>query len=256
MKKMKSLLMLMAIAAASFTFTSCDDDYWDDDRYWHDDYGWYEDYNQGGWGWNQGDWNQGSGGSQNSQLIEEAQTLVGKWYGPVTYSYINEDGVSRGKDEFYATMIFYQSGNRKNALSGSGVEIDDVYDEKGEVEDSQTLEFTWYIDNNGDIYIRYNKSGATFVLDAGASQTGFHLGEEQGRDRYTFYGYMIGVGSAKGDVITFDLEEQPTGFSKKVTRASAVAACDSISVSSGNTFGKSTGIKKLSGAEKRLNDRR
>lgn len=84
----------------------------------------------------------------------------------VTYSYINDDGVSRGKDEFYATMIFYQSGNRKNALSGSGVEIDDVYDEKGEVEDSQTLEFTWYIDNNGDIYIRYAKSGATFVLDA------------------------------------------------------------------------------------------
>ena len=252
---MKSLLMLMAIAAASFTFTSCDDD-----RYWHDDYGWYEDYNQGGWGWNQGDWNQGSGGSQNSQLIEEAQTLVGKWYGPMTYSYINEDGVSRGKDEFYATMIFYQSGNRKNALSGSGVEIDEVYDGKGEVEDSQTLEFTWYIDNNGDIYIRYAKSGATFVLDAGASQTGFHLGEEQGRDRYTFYGYMIGVGSAKGDVITFNFEEQPTGFAKKATRASAEAAesasVDSISVSSGNTFGESTGIKKLSGAEKRLNDRR
>ena len=250
MKKMKSLLMLMAIAAASFTFTSCDDDPWDDGHYWHDDYGWYEDYNQGGWGWNQGDWNQGSGGSQNSQLIEEAQTLVGKWYGPVTYSYINEDGVSRGKDDFYATMIFYQSGNKQNALSGSGVEIDDVYDEKGEVEDSQTLEFTWYIDNNGDIYIRYNKSGATFVLDAGASQTGFHLGAEKGKDCYTFYGYMIGVGKAKGDVIAFNFEEQYTGLAKKQTRASAEAA------SSGNTFGKSTGIKKLAGAAKRLNDRR
>lgn len=181
MKKMKSLLMLIAIAAASFTFTSCDDDPWDDGHYWHDDYGWYEDYNQGGWGWNQGDWNQGSGGSQNGLLVEEAQTLVGKWYGPVTYSYINDDGVSRGKDEFYATMIFYQSGNRKNALSGSGVEIDDVYDEKGEVEDSQTLEFTWYIDNNGDIYIRYAKSGATFVLDAGASQTGIPSGRRAGQ---------------------------------------------------------------------------
>ena len=59
---------------------------------------------------------------------------------------------------------------------------------------------------------------------------------------------MVGVGSAKGDVITFNFEEQPTGFSKKVTRASAAAA--------GNTFGKATGIKKLPGAEKRLNDRR
>lgn len=86
-------------------------------------------------------------------------------------------------------------------------------------------------------------------MDAGASQTGFHLGEEQGRDRYTFYGYMIGVGSAKGDVITFNLEEQYTGLAKKVTRASAAAA-------SVNTFGKTTGIKKLPGAEKRLKDRR
>ena len=254
---MKSLLMLMAIAAASFTFTSCDDD-----DYWYDDYGWYEDYNHGGWGWNQGDWNQGSGGSQNSQLIEEAQTLVGKWYGPVTYSYINEDGVSRGRDDFYATMIFYQSGNKVNALSGSGVEIDEVYDGNGDVEDSQTLEFTWYIDNNGDIYIRYAKSGATFVLDAGASQTGFHLGYEQGKKCYTFYGYMIGVGKAKGDVITFDFEEQYTGLAKKVTRASAAAgsvesaSVDSVSASSGNTFGKTTGIKKLSGAEKKLNHRR
>ena len=77
MRKMRLFVMLMAIAAVSFTFTSCDDDPWDDD-YWDDPYGWYDDYNHGGWGWNQGDWNQGSNGSQNSQLIEEAQTLVGE----------------------------------------------------------------------------------------------------------------------------------------------------------------------------------
>ena len=52
MKKFKQIWMWMAIAAASFSFTSCDDDY-----YWHDDYYWYDDYNHGGWGWNQGDWN-------------------------------------------------------------------------------------------------------------------------------------------------------------------------------------------------------
>lgn len=62
MKKMKKLLMLMAVAVTSFTFTACDDDPWDDS--WHDDYYWYDDYNHGGWGWNQGDWNQGSQGSQ------------------------------------------------------------------------------------------------------------------------------------------------------------------------------------------------
>lgn len=77
MKKMKKILMLMAVAVTSFTFTACDDDPWDDGHYWHDDYGWYEDYNQGGWGWNQGDWNQGSNGSQNSLLVEEAST---RWW--------------------------------------------------------------------------------------------------------------------------------------------------------------------------------
>ena len=52
MKKFNRIWMWMAIAATSFSFTSCDDDY-----YWHDDYYWYDDYNHGGWGWNQGDWN-------------------------------------------------------------------------------------------------------------------------------------------------------------------------------------------------------
>lgn len=60
MKKFNRIWMWMAIAAASFSFTSCDDDY-----YWHDDYYWYDDYNHGGWGWNQGDWNNGSNGSQD-----------------------------------------------------------------------------------------------------------------------------------------------------------------------------------------------
>lgn len=45
MKKMRLFVMLMAIAAVSFTFTSCDDDPWDDP------YGWYDDYNHGGWGY-------------------------------------------------------------------------------------------------------------------------------------------------------------------------------------------------------------
>ena len=38
MKKMKKLLMLMAVAVTSFTFTACDgDDAWHDDYYWYDD---------------------------------------------------------------------------------------------------------------------------------------------------------------------------------------------------------------------------
>ena len=78
MKKMKKLLMLMAVAVTSFTFTACDDDPWDDS--WHDDYYWYDDYNHGGWGWDQEDWNQGSQGSSDRDLLKEAHTLVGDWY--------------------------------------------------------------------------------------------------------------------------------------------------------------------------------
>ena len=87
MKKFKQIWMWMAIAAASFSFTSCDDDY-----YWHDDYYWYDDYNHGGWGWNQGDWNNGSNGSQDDDLLLEAQTLTGDWRGSVMLSELAEDG--------------------------------------------------------------------------------------------------------------------------------------------------------------------
>jgi len=64
MKKFNRIWMWMAIATASFSFTSCDDD-----DYWHDDYYWYDDYNHGGWGWNQGDWNNGSNGSQDDYAV-------------------------------------------------------------------------------------------------------------------------------------------------------------------------------------------
>lgn len=173
-------------------------------------------------------------------------TLVGEWYGPVKYSYIQDDGMSRGYDEFYANMIFYQSGNQSDALSGSGVEIDEVHDNQGNVTDQQTLKFSWYIDNNGDIYLKY-ASGATFVLDAGASQYGFRLGAEEGKNYNTFRGYMIGTGKVKGDVIQFDFSEvSTTGYAKKLTRsASAVTS-----------FGSGATMKPMAGTVKQLNKRR
>ena len=116
MKKMKKLLMLMAVAVTSFTFTACDDDPWDDS--WHDDYYWYDDYNHGGWGWNQGDWNNGSNGSQNDYLLSEAQTLTGDWRGSVMLSELAEDGQSRNNYSFHAEMTFYQAGDKVNSLSG------------------------------------------------------------------------------------------------------------------------------------------
>lgn len=238
MKKMKKILMLMAVAVTSFTFTACDDDPWDDDYYWHDDYGWYDDYNHGGWGWDQGGWNQGAQGSQNQRLLEEAQTLVGDWNGNVQLSELASDGNSRNNYQFDTNMIFYQDKNNSNSLSGNGIEIDYATDGS---DDQQTLKFSWYIDNNGDIYIKY-ASGATYVMDAKSSQYGFHLGPEQGKRYDTFFGYMIGIGMAKGDIIYIDLERN----SSNGARASR------SSTSSGSSFGKGTSRTPIQGTVKGL----
>lgn len=229
MKKFNRIWMWMAIAAASFSFTSCDDD----------DY-WYDDYNHGGWGWNQDYWNNGPNSSQNNYLLSEAQTLIGDWRGSVLLSELAEDGQSRDNYSFNAEMTFYQTGNKVNTLCGDGVEVDYADDGSNE---PLTLKFTWYIDNNGDIYIRYNKSGFTYVMDLGSSQSGFYLGEEKGRD--VFYGYMIGTGAAKGDVMQIDLERYDPSGARKKTRS---AATDSVAPS----FGKATGRAFMPHAIKKL----
>ena len=212
---------MAVIAALSLTFTSCDsDDYWNGHYGWNDPYGWYDHYDD--WGWNNNDWNNGwQGGSQNNGLVEEAQLLTGEWYGPVTYSYLSDDGQSRQTDEFYADMKFFQYANTRDALSGEGVETDYVYNDDGSVKEQQTLEFKWYIDDNYDIYIQYKNSGATFVMDYGSSQAGFHLGAEKGYDVDTFWGYMIGTGKVKGDIIYIDLLRQNTVNNSKVAKVQA-----------------------------------
>lgn len=154
-------------------------------------------------------------------------------------SELAEDGQSRNNYSFIAEMTFYQAGDKVNSLSGNGVEVD--YADDGSYE-SQTLKFTWYIDKNGDIYIRYN-SGATYVMDLGSSQSGFYLGEEKGRD--VFYGYMIGTGAAKGDVMQIDLERYDPSGARKKTRS---AATDSVAPS----FGKATGRAFMPHAIKKL----
>lgn len=84
MKRMKSLLMLAAIAVASLSIVSCDDDPWDGPHSWRDDpYGWYGDY--GNWGWNNNYWNQGgNSGNQNDSRAMLARLLCGEWGGNLT----------------------------------------------------------------------------------------------------------------------------------------------------------------------------
>lgn len=221
MKKVYSLLTMAVIAAMSLTMTSCDgDDYWDEPHGWNDPYGWYDHYDD--WGWNNNDWNNGSqGGSQNSYLVAEAQMLTGEWYGQVTYSALSNDGQSRETYEFYADMKFFQYAYSRDALSGEGTEEDYVYNNDGSVADQQHLEFSWYIDDNYDIYIKYKNSGATFVMDYGSSQAGFFLGRKKGSNVDSFFGYMIGTGKVKGDIIYIDLLRQNTVNNSKVAKVQA-----------------------------------
>lgn len=86
-------------------------------------------------------------------------------------------------------------------------------------------------------------SGATYVMDAGAKQYGFYLGDERGQD--VFYGYMIGTGKAKGDVMQIDLVRYDPSGARKKTRS---AATDSVAPG----FGKATGRAFMPHAIKKL----
>ncbi len=161
------------------------------------------------------------------------------------YSYINEDGESRSTDVYYTTMKFFQYNQNSKSYSGEGVETDYLLDSQGNVieDKSQTLDFSWYIEDNGDIYIKYKNSGATFVLDYGSSQAGFHLGYD------TFFGYMIGTGSVKGDVIYFDFKRlNDTNNAKAQTRGADVTEHKS--------FGKAAYQSPIKGTTSRFNSRR
>ena len=111
----------------------------------------------------------------------------------------------------------------------------------------------WYIDDNYDIYIKYKNSGATFVMDYGSSQAGFHLGYEKGHDKDTFWGYMIGTGSSKGDVIYIDLERVNQTSQAKAFGSSKTSE---KTVKSSSSFGKGATIKPLKTDSSRLNNRR
>jgi hypothetical protein len=192
MKKITSILTVLAVAALPFAFTSCDDDY----DYWYGDtYPWWYNYHEDGGRWDYGDNNDDNPGNT---LVDEAQVLNGEWNGTMVYT----NGSNGTTDQFYATMTFVQ--NNSNAIKGTGTEYDYYRNADGSVGNSQTLHFSWYIDNNGDIYVKYD-SGSTFVMDMNASQHGFYLDEATG----IFRGYMIGTNNS--DLIQFDFTRQTSG---------------------------------------------
>ena len=187
---MKKIYILLASAFGMMLpllFTSCEVDH-----YYYDD-PWYYDYHNDRYNWRD---RGSSGGSKGSSLEEdlkaEAQYLRGHWSGLMKYSYTEDNG-SRGIAEFNADMEFDLYPESENTLRGRGREIDTAGNE------SQELTYSWYIDeNNGNIYIRYDDTGKTFVLDIQSKDRGFHL------DKSNFNGYMIGTNS--DDVIQFDFQ--------------------------------------------------
>lgn len=191
MKKITRILTVLAVAALPFAFTSCDDD-----DYWYGDtYPWWYNYHEDDGRWDYGDNNDDNPGNT---LVDEAQVLNGEWNGTMAYT----NGSDGTTNQFYATMTFVQ--NNSNAIKGTGTEYDYYRNDDGSVANSQTLHFTWYIDNNGDIYVKYD-SGSTFVMDMNASQHGFYLDEATG----VFRGYMIGTNNS--DLIYFDFTRQTSG---------------------------------------------
>lgn len=147
--------------------------------------------------------------------------------GNFDYSYINEDGNSRTTESYYTTMKFFQYNQNSNSYSGEGVETDYLMDDDGNpIDDAnhkQVMEFSWYIESNGDIYIQYKTSSkSTFVLDYGSSQRGYFIGQEDDKNYDTFYGYMIGTGNVNGDVIKFDFARlNEASNAKALTRSAA-----------------------------------
>lgn len=223
MKKIFTLIATAMLVASPAFFTSCDDDPWDDP--WMDAYN-NANYNGGGYQDNNG-----------NTVLDEAEILNGEWDGTMTYT----NGDNGQRSQFYANMTFVQ--NNSNAIKGTGTEVDYTLDANGNVSDTQTLKFNWYIDENtGDIYIRYlTGNGLTFVMDLSASQHGFRLDEANG----TFSGYMIGTNN--NDLIYIDLKRQTNNEAKSATRAASV---------SNRVIGSGNSITPLVGGTMQLNTRR
>ncbi len=199
-------------------------------------------YNNGGYSWNN-NYNQQQN-SQDNSLVTEAQILCGEWEGNLRYEYTDDKTKQRVRDEFTANMKFFQYNSSSTSLSGNGVEVDT--DAKG---NQQTLDFSWYVDKDGDIYIKYTKKGTIFVLDLQSKDAGFHLGYEKEKGYDTFFGTAFSTNTE--DVMYLDLARQQTSGAKAAPGVKTRA-------SQGKAFGNATQnnfAKSSADAVNRLHER-
>lgn len=257
MRRISKLFLALAIVAGPLTLASCDNDPWGDDNYYYNDLvsdavrNYLREYPSGSsyytaYNWfyyyypeattsefyafmdavgsnNNYNWNNNYRQQENKQvngLISEAQTLTGEWDGNMTVEYTEDATQQRKSDSFKANMKFFQYNSSANSLQGNGVEVDT--DAQGK---TKTLSFSWKVLDNGNIEIKYSKTGTIFILDINATNDGFHLGYDETKGYDTFYGVACSTNTT--DVMRFDLARQRPANAKAAnafTRASSKAS--------------------------------
>lgn len=194
MKKFTLFALMAIFTAAPFILASCDDDPWYDNYDWRYR-NWYGHYDHGN--------GNSQGQNQGSSIADEGACLVGTWVGKMIYTYPDDKG-NIDKVQFDAEMIFKFNSNNVYT-EGIGTEIDRAGN------DTQTLNFTWYIDNYGNIYVRYSDTGKAFKLDVESTTKGFYLDQNQ------FNGYMV----AQADVEEIEFSFTRSGNNSKKSPAKA-----------------------------------
>ena len=280
MKRITKLFLALAIVASPLTFTSCDNDFYDGDDYYYynnlvtsavrnylyqypNGSSYYTAYNWFYYNYPEAttsefyafmdavgsnryyNWDNNYRQEQNTQvsrLVQEAQTLTGEWAGSMTIEYTDDNTKQRMRNSFQANMKFFQYNSSANSLQGNGVEVD--ADAQG---NTQTLAFSWNVDNNGDIYIKYTNSGTIFRLDMKSTNEGFHLGYEQAKGYDTFFGTARSTNTT--DVMSFNLARQRPANAKTenaLTRASSKASFGSAKANdyAKNSAGAVNGLRK------------
>ena len=256
MRRISKFFLALAIVASPLAFTSCDDDPWGDNNYYYNDlvndavrnylreypsgssyytaYNWFYYYYpeattsefyafMDAVGYNSSyNWNNNYRQEENGQVntLVEAQTLTGEWDGNMTLEYTDDTTHQRKRNSFRANMKFFQYNSSTDSRKGNGVEVDT--DAQG---NTQTLAFSWKVLDNGNIEIKYTKTGTIFNLDINTTNDGFHLGYDETKGYDTFYGVARSTNTT--DVMRFDLARQRPASAKAqnaLTRASSKAS--------------------------------
>lgn len=278
MRRISKFFMVLAIVASPLAFTSCDDDSWGDNNYYYNDlvndavrnylreypsgssyytaYNWFYYYYpeattsefyafMDAVGYNSSyNWNNNYRQEENGQVntLVEAQTLTGEWDGNMTLEYTDDTTHQRKRNSFRANMKFFQYNSSTDSRQGNGVEVDT--DAQG---NTQTLAFSWRVLDNGNIEIKYTKTGTIFNLDINATNDGFHLGYDKTKGYDTFYGIARSTNTT--DVMRFDLARQRPASAKAqnaLTRASSKASFGSAKANdyAKNSAGAVNGLRE------------